>query len=324
MAKTSPRGPATDASIDVAANASACRPADSTTALGVGYEPALNLMPLLTLDPRAALIDDPEHGRANCFTVSLDGLDGVAHAAQQIVHFVHEHASAAARDFPDAAAIDAQLQREIDSALTRSDAEREDEENDPGASDSDTQLRLVVLAAMGRHEDARALARRRSPGRSARRRHPRSAARRPRPPRPSWSDARAESKAKKEALDAARAMSKGKSLDQLKDLITTECEARGIEIAPSVVNLHAEMLQVQQQPFGRARTALKAIRMLKSSGGNMIRLIKHASDDDPEWLQPPDRAAYPMIADRRRYTSSNWTPRHVTGSTASEPAHHNA
>jgi hypothetical protein len=126
--------------------------------------------------------------------------------------------------------------------------------------------------------------------------------RRARPPRPSWCNARAESKAKKDALDAARSKSKGKTLDQLKQLITDEYSARGIEIAPSVVDFHAEMLQTEQQPFGRARTALKAIQMLKASGGDMIRLIKHASDDDPEWLQPPDRAAYPMIADRSRYT----------------------
>jgi hypothetical protein len=126
--------------------------------------------------------------------------------------------------------------------------------------------------------------------------------RRARPPRPSWSDARAKSNAKKEALDAVRAESKGKSLDQLKQMITAEYSARGIEIAPSVIDFKAEMLQTEQQPFGRARNVLRALRMLKAGGGDMIRLIKHASDEDPEWLQPPDRAAYPMIADRNRHT----------------------
>lgn len=71
-----------------------------------------------------------------------------------------------------------------------------------------------------------------------------------------------------------RAKSRDKSLDQLKDLITAEYGARGIEIAPSEVDFNAEMLQVEQQPFGRARTALKAIRTLKYSGEGMIRLIK--------------------------------------------------
>lgn len=304
-------------------------PVEVATSLGVGYEPALNLMPLLTLHPRAALLDDPEHGRVHRFTVKLTGLDAVAQAAQRIVHFVHEHASATAQDFPDAAAIDGQLQREIDAAQTCSDNENEDEDGDPSASDFDTQLRLVVLAAMGRHEEARALLATYPAEHAAEaidhddRRFIRQLRRwldaggpvappieetlaqlprRARPPRPSWSNARAESKAQKEALDAARAQSKGKTLDQLKEVITAEYSARGIDIAPSVVDFNAEMLQTEQQPFGRARTALKAIRMLKSGGGDMIGLIKHISDDDPEWLQPPDQATYPMIADRNRYT----------------------
>lgn len=86
-------------------------------------------------------------------------------------------------------------------------------------------------------------------------------------------------------------------------MITAEYGARGIEIPPSAVDLNAEMLQVGQQPFGRARTALKAIRILKSSVGDTIRLIKHAGAESPAWLQPPDRASYPAVAARDRYTS---------------------
>ncbi|MGI8760244.1 MAG: hypothetical protein ACR2LF_02870 [Jatrophihabitantaceae bacterium] len=304
-------------------------PVEVETSLGVGYEPALNLMPLLTVHLRAALIDDPEHGRTNSFTVQLTGRDDVDQAAQRIVQFANDHASAYAEHFPDAAAIDGHLRCEVETAQARSEDEGDDEDGDPSASDFDTQLRLVVLAAMGRHEETRVLLATYPAEQTDRtidrddRRFIRQLTRwldaggpvappieetlaqlprRARPPRPSWSNARAESKAKKEALDAARAKFKGKTLDQLKQLIADEYSARGIEIAPSVVDFNAEMLQTEQQPFGRARTALKAIRMLKSSGGDMIRLIKHASDDDPEWLQPPDRAAYPMIADRNRYT----------------------
>jgi hypothetical protein len=300
-------------------------PVEVATSLGVGYEPALNLMPLFTLHPRAALIDDPVRRRANSFTVQLTGQDDVDRAARRIVQFANEHASAYAEQFPDAAAIDDHLRREVEAAQARS----EGEDGDPSASDFDTRLRLVVLAAMGRHEETRALLATypaaqtgRTIDRDDRRlvrqltrwldaggpvappveetlaRLPRPA----RPPRPSWSSAYAESKAKTEAVDAARAKSRGKTLDQLKQLVTDEYGARGIEIAPSVVDFYAEMLQTEQQPFGRARTALKAIRLLKSSGADLIRLLKRASDDDPEWLQPPDRAAYPMIADQNRYT----------------------
>ncbi len=302
-------------------------PVEVEARLGVGYEPALNLMPLLTLEPRAILVEDSEPGRERSLTVSLDGLDAVAHAAGQIVGFVREHTSDTTGHFPDAAAIDAQLQREIDAAQTPAGGPGDE---DPGLADFDTQLRLVVLAAMGRHEQARTLLAAYPAGRNddpldrGGRRFTRqltrwldadgpvpppveeTLARLPRPvraPQPTWSDVRAESKAKKEALDAARAKSKGRSMDQLRELIIAEYGARGIEIAPSVVELNAEMLQVEQQPFGRARSALKAIRMLTSGGADAIRLLKDDSGHDPEWLRPPDRAAYPMIADRNRYIS---------------------
>lgn len=96
---------------------------------------------------------------------------------------------------------------------------------------------------------------------------------------------------------------KARAWTSSKELIAAEYGDRGIEIAPSIVDVNAEMLRSEQQPFGRARTALKAIRMLKSTGADAIRLIKNASDVDPAWLQPPDRAAYPVIAARDRHTS---------------------
>lgn len=111
-------------------------------------------MPLLTLEPRAILIEDSGQRRERRLTVSLDGLDAVAHAAVQIVGFVNEHASDTNGHFPDAAAIDAHLQCDIDAAQTPV-GEHGDE--DHGLADFDTQLRLVVLAAMGQHEQARTL-----------------------------------------------------------------------------------------------------------------------------------------------------------------------
>lgn len=313
-------------------------PVEIEASLGVGYEPALSLMPLLTLDPRAALIHEPEDGHENSFTVELKGPASVAQAAERIVNFVEEHAPTVAQNFPDASAIDEQLQRDVDAAQTWSDEEGGDDDGDAAsldASDFDTQLRLVVLAAMGRHDEARSLLATYPAERTDEtidrddRRFVRQLGRwldaggpvaplveetlaqlprRARPPRPSWSDARAKSSSKKEALDAARAESKGKSLDQLKELIAAEYSSRGVEIAPSVIDFNAETLQTEQQPFGRARKALKALRMLKAGGGDMIRLLKHASDEDPEWLQPPDRATYPMIADRNRYASIDLDP----------------
>ena len=125
----------------------------------------------------------------------------------------------------------------------------------------------------------------------------------PRPPRLSWSDARARTKARKDAIDAARSQSPGKNLDQLRELVSVEYARRNSDAAPSTVALDAEMLQLEQQSFGRARSALKAIRMLTTGGADAIRLIRNATQHDPDWLRPPDRASYPVPTSRDRYVS---------------------
>lgn len=299
-------------------------PVEIEVSFGVGYEAALDLMPLLTLRPRAALIHEPERGHENGFTVELTGPASVAQAVQRIANYVEERAPTVAQTFPNASSIAEQLQREAEAAHTWSD------EDDNSASDLDTQLRLVILAAMGEHDDVRSLLaayRAKAAGEMIDREDRRfvrqlgrwldaggpaappveetvaQLPRRARPPRPSWSDARDKANVKKAALEAVRAKSKGTNRAALKELIAAEYSVRGIEIAPSVIDFNAEMLETEQQPFGRAKNGIRALRMLKAGGADLIRLIKHASDDDPEWLQPPDRAAYPMIAGRDRYAT---------------------
>ena len=118
------------------------------------------------------------------------------------------------------------------------------------------------------------------------------------PPRSSWSDAKAKSRANKAAIDAVRAQSSGKSIDELRSLIAAEYAQRDIDIAPSAIELSVEMLSAERQPFGRLRNSIKAVRMLKDSGSDLVHQFRHPSVD-PEWLRPPDRASYPMIRSRR-------------------------
>src|SRR4051812_8765809 len=124
-------------------------PVEIEAVLGVGFEQALNLMPLLTLPPRAALVDG--HGPATSVTIELTGPRSVDSAVPQIVEFVNRHASTATRVFPDAAAVDAYLQETIESSLTRADDDHDhdDEDDDPGAADFHIRLPLAPLAARG-------------------------------------------------------------------------------------------------------------------------------------------------------------------------------
>jgi hypothetical protein len=270
-------------------------PVEVEVSLGIGYEPALNLMPLLTLLPQAMLITDPHR-----LTVSLSEPDTVEVATQQIVDFVTENAATVSREFPDAAAIDQQLQQRI--------------------ADVDRQRRLLVLATMGRLEDTRALLATypgENPGRDDRRFVRQlqrwldagapvpppaedtlaSLPRRVRAQPSSRVDSRGGTKA---ALDAIRAQSKGKTLEQLHDVVAVEYASRGITLTPAAADFQAHLLhREQQQRFGRARTALTSLRMLTAVGADAIRMFKH-QPDDPEWLRPPDRASYPVITDRSR------------------------
>lgn len=86
-------------------------PVEVAVRLGVGYEPALNLMPLLTLRAGIALVANPETIGWPGFTISLADNGQVAVASRQVAAFVAAHALGFAAQFPDAAAIDEALQR---------------------------------------------------------------------------------------------------------------------------------------------------------------------------------------------------------------------
>jgi hypothetical protein len=292
-------------------------PVEIGVGLGVGYGPALDLMPLLTLRPVVSLLTSPETGAWPGFTISLQSAEEVPSVSRLIVGFIDEHALAFADQFRDAAAIEAALRPGDRAGLT---GEGEQDGLTGERADYETALHLTLLASMGRRDQARRLlarypgADRVEPISPEDRRFIRQLTRwldaggptappiaetlaklpsAPRPPRISWSEAQAEVKSKSAATDAVRAQSAGKSLTQLQELLAAEYARRGLQIAPSVIAGNAEMLELERQPFGRIRSVLRALRMVKSSAVDGIRLLK-PNTVDPPWLQPPDRASYPV------------------------------
>ena len=86
--------------------------------------------------------------------------------------------------------------------------------------------------------------------------------------------------------------------------MAAEHTRRGLDIAPSDIALTADMLLLEQQPFGRARTVLKGLSMLSTSGVNILRLITHAGQRrTPDELQRPARATYRVATEPGRYTA---------------------
>jgi hypothetical protein len=176
--------------------------------------------------------------------------------------------------FCDAAAIEAALRPGERAGLT-GDGEQ-DGQHGERADYYETALHLTLLAAMGRHDQARrVLARYPGGGRVEPispddRRFIRQLTRwldaggptappiaetlaelpsAPRPPRPSWSETHAEVKSKSAALDAVRAQSAGTSLAQLQELLAAEYARRGLQIAPSAIAVNAEACAHRQFRF---------------------------------------------------------------------------
>ena len=317
-------------------------PVEIAARIGVGYEPALDLMPLLTLPPRAILVHDHAGGGVAGLPVSLAGPGDVVPAAEQIVGWVQQRAAGLASQFADATAIDAELERWLSAEPARPERARSDggpKERRVGVPD-----RLALLAAMGRPEQARMLlagyeaeaADRSAEGRagSPDRRFVRQLrrwldqgsppappvedtlailARPPREPGPARGHAlaavRARRKVESEARQATRAQAEGKNLDQLKALVTTEYSARRIDLPPFAVAWYAEMLQIERRrPFGRLRARLKGLRIGAAGGKDFIRTIRGRVPTDPDWLRPPPRASYPVRADRTHYVPVELDP----------------
>jgi hypothetical protein len=292
-------------------------PVEIGVRVGVGFEPALDLMPLLTLPPKVTLVAHPSMADGVGRVVQLQAEADVPAFTRRVVDLIDEHRSFAGQ-FPDAAAIEAVL-RAAGPA--------------PGPdADRNAMSRLTLLAAMGRHEETRALLARYAAGNGTGQVHRRNGrfirqltrwldaggppippiadtlARLPAvtdPPRPrvSWSDAREKSRLQREAIDAVRAQADGKSSDELVRVLTTEYGRRNLEITPSTVDSLTALLQNERKPFGRARSTLRALRMLKAGGTDVVRAIRNRSDPTPDWLQPPERASYPVHLIGRRATT---------------------
>lgn len=266
------------------------RPEEHWLRTGVGYGPALDLMPLLTLPARPILVD----GFAGSVTVTGPGDEQPA--VERIVAAVGEHVAGLAARLPDLAAL-------VDAASGRE--------------------RLVLLAALGRAEEVRALlAEEQPPGEQtvADRRFARQLARRleqglpPAPPveetlaivapaprpwpdrRTMWAMARTRSRAKRAAYRAVRRRAGRRTRDQFRTLLAAEHRARGLEPDTLEVAIRATTLELRQQPFGVARAAVAHATMLAGVARDFVRMFRTAGAwtgvADPEWLRPPDRAGY--------------------------------
>ncbi len=111
---------------------------------------------------------------------------------------------------------------------------------------------------------------------------------------------RADQQARKEALEAVRAAGDDQSRDELRARLEQELSERGLSTEPLLLERQVEMILAEREPFGKARFALRTLKALKDSQASRGSPLKgaierpHEPDDEPDWLKPPDRAAYPV------------------------------
>ncbi len=81
-------------------------------------------------------------------------------------------------------------------------------------------------------------------------------------------------------------------MDQIAELLIAEYAARGLDISPSGAAHSAEMIRLEQQPFGKVRGLVRGLKVLKGATSDAVGLIRHRVPPNPDWMQPPPHAAY--------------------------------
>jgi hypothetical protein len=129
------------------------------------------------------------------------------------------------------------------------------------------------------------------------------------PPKPvhvSWRQAFAQNypktQARREAEAAVRAVSRDKTRDELRALLQQELRERDAWMEPRQVEMTIDMLATEHDALGKARLALRGVKALSELVTVGHKIFEEASDpteeeleeSEPEWLKPPERAAYPI------------------------------
>jgi hypothetical protein len=113
---------------------------------------------------------------------------------------------------------------------------------------------------------------------------------------------RNERDATRDAVDAVRRRADGKSRSELVALLSAEYSRRGLDVAPAAVVMQAGLLEVERGPFGKLRSGLMAFRTATALTREAVTGLRHAFEDRPSWLEPPDEALFDVPSD------GGWVP----------------
>lgn len=108
-----------------------------------------------------------------------------------------------------------------------------------------------------------------------------------------------EIRTRQDAVRAVRAVSAGKSREELRTLLRSELSSREVSMPPVTFEQTIESLATQQEPFGKTRLAVRGLRALWDLGHSPSVTRAMVSDQpsdppNPAWMRTPERAAYPI------------------------------
>jgi hypothetical protein len=109
----------------------------------------------------------------------------------------------------------------------------------------------------------------------------------------SWRDAMRVGRARDAAISAVSAKGRGKERKELRSMLAAELEARGLDESPLFVENSLDKIQDVDVTGGIGGWA-RAVRLVGEFVGTVRQEMKRGLTL-PDWLEPPDRASYPMV-----------------------------
>ncbi len=130
----------------------------------------------------------------------------------------------------------------------------------------------------------------------------------PEPPqsfRQVFAERRPVARARQDAVKTVRGISEGKTRDELRTLLTRELDQHEVSMDQGSFDATVDFLTTERKRFGGVRVGIRALQTLwklGSSSPKQPEIIRDSPPDyvegeleqEPSWLVPPDRAAYPI------------------------------
>ena len=97
--------------------------------------------------------------------------------------------------------------------------------------------------------------------------------------------------ARQQATQAARAVSQGKSREEIRQLLRAKLDERDVKMQPVAFEQTVDLLATEREPLGKARLVLRGLKALKDLGGQgRPRAVETSGGQQPEPEEQPDPA----------------------------------